>query len=173
MQCLTDQDCPAPLVCKSTNLCVECDAAHPACPPGTFCNLMDNPEFGGETCIPDCRLDAGVCTPDPAYTFGRSCDFDSGYCTQGCFTDSDCPPDAPVCDGPAQGGGGLCSGCNEFLGLPDAGCPAGEVCAGNYSFTTCVFDCSLDAGPCRPGLCAEDQCVPNACDTNADCVGGA
>ena len=168
-QCLSDQDCPAPLFCNPVEgQCIQCDATH-LCPAGQVCDPNSSENYNGNNCIPDCRLDAGICMAQQSY-----CDFDSGVCFSGCHESSDCPASTQLCFGPPEVTVGDCVQCTAAFG-----CSTGMLCQG-YEFSgfgDCLFDCRLDAGACRPGICnltgASNQqfaCWPGACLTSADCA---
>jgi hypothetical protein len=170
VQCASDSDCPAPLVCETGlandtwGLCGQCSQAEQICPTGDFCNLVDQ-------CRPDCTTGSPCLTP-----LGGYCAEPVG-CALGCRSDTDCPSEHPSCD-PTSG---LCGPCVEGPAGSAGGCPTGQICGYRYQFVpgssssevpTCITDCRLNPGSCRPGTCDEDagSCLA-ACKSDADCAG--
>jgi len=170
VQCTSDTDCPAPLVCETglandtRGLCGQCSQAEQICPAGEFCNIVDQ-------CRPDCTTGSPCLTP-----LGGYCAEPLG-CELGCRSNADCPSENPDCD-PATG---LCGPCVEGPAGSAGGCPTGQICGYRYQYVpgflspevpACVADCRVNPGSCRPGTCDDDAGTCQAiCMTDADCAG--
>jgi hypothetical protein len=157
--CLDAGDCPTSTpFCTSNGVCVPCLFGGDAgCDPDKVCRADD-------TCVPDCRLDAGLCPLDFTGP-GFYCETDSGLCLTGCQANSDCQL-GRRCVIPFPGVVGTCVDC-----LSAADCAAFAGCNGN-SCGSCSQQSDCPAGlTCTYGLCTcasdsdcQNQDTPNCID---------
>ncbi len=159
LQCLTDADCTgAQKVCQNSlaylnyGQCVGCTIAEPTCASGLLCDLSFGETY--QTCVPDCRLDAGVCGV-------LYCSHISGTCTRQCTADADCPTTLPRC----QVGSGRCLQClspDDCL-YSQAGCLTNVgVCGGCVTDDNCPTGTFCDLNDANCTCTASQQCGGNA-----------
>lgn len=160
--CLTNVDCPQPLVCDpkqficlqpaATGCTVDKDcASNPAAP---HCK----PAASGGTCV--------ACTADAQCPAGQICDPASNACAvKQCGVDTDCASPTPRCD--LADSPHLCVACLANGDCPNGGtCQPDHTCQAPANFCNADQDCATNvAGPhCKT---ASHTCV--ACLVPADC----
>lgn len=140
------------------------DECPPACPADETCNLHPL----GRLCegIPDpigspCHADRVECDHFCLFT---AADLSSGYCSQFCTTDADCPLTHHCAS--ASAGEELVKVCFEgpqpaqpTACVADDSCPGGQHCDAEHG--TCTFECRTD-----------DDCEHSRCDERGYCVDG-
>lgn len=125
--------CAGGKVCDLDGACIA-----PQCATSADCTSPDAAICVGQLCVPSCTMDV-----DCSGMAGRPYCASDGTCVA-CVMDSQCTPDAPVCDQATHS----CRGCTRDAECPDNLCLEADGTCASESQAAYVFAFGTDSGTC-------------------------